>query len=45
MLAADGYRFVGPVEPGAYDFDAQSHLNNAATVRLFNDLRIAYVHG
>jgi acyl-CoA thioesterase FadM len=44
-LAADGYRFVGPVEPRADDFDAQSHLNNAATVRLLNDLRIAYVHG
>jgi acyl-CoA thioesterase FadM len=44
-LAADGYRFVCPVEPRADDFDAQSHLNNAATVRLFNDMRIAYVHG
>jgi len=44
-LAADEYRFVCPVEPRADDFDAQSHLNNAATVRLFNDLRIAYVHG
>jgi acyl-CoA thioesterase FadM len=45
VLAADEYRFVCPVEPRADDFDAQSHLNNAATVRLFNDLRIAYVHG
>jgi acyl-CoA thioesterase FadM len=45
VLAADGYRFVGPVEPRADDFDAQEHLNNAATVRLFNDLRVAYVHG
>lgn len=43
-LAADGYRFVCPVEPTADDFDAQSHLNNAATVRLFNDLRVAYVY-
>jgi acyl-CoA thioesterase FadM len=42
-LAADGYRFVVPVEASAGDFDAQGHLNNAATVRLFNDLRIAYV--
>ena len=42
-LTADGYRFVLPVEPLAADFDAQGHLNNAATVRLFNDLRMAYV--
>src|SRR5207248_799793 len=26
----------------AGDFDAQGHLNNASTVRLFNDLRMAY---
>jgi acyl-CoA thioesterase FadM len=44
-LAADGYRFVVPVEPAADDFDAQGHLNNASTVRLFNDVRIAYVRG
>jgi acyl-CoA thioesterase FadM len=44
-LAADGYRFVIPVEPIPADFDAQNHLNNAATVRLFNDLRVAYVRG
>src|SRR5262249_39467348 len=44
-LAADDYRFVCPVEPRTDDFDAQSHLNNAATVRLLNDMRIAYVHG
>ena len=44
-LAADGYRFVLPVEPAAGDFDAQGHLNNASTVRLFNDLRVAYVRG
>ncbi len=44
-LRAEGYRFVVPVEPVPADFDAQGHLNNAATVRLFNDLRIAYVQG
>ncbi len=42
-LAAEGFRFVVPVEPRADDFDAQGHLNNASTVRLFNDLRGAYV--
>lgn len=45
VLAADGYRFVIEVVPRADDFDGQGHLNNASTVRLFNDLRIAYVHG
>ena len=44
-LRADGYRFVVDVEPLATDFDGQNHLNNAATVRLFNDLRIAFVRG
>ena len=44
-LAADGYRFVVPVELKTDDFDAQGHLNNASTVRLFNDVRIAYVRG
>jgi acyl-CoA thioesterase FadM len=44
-LRAEGYRFVIAVEPAADDFDAQAHLNNASTVRLFNDLRIAYVRG
>jgi acyl-CoA thioesterase FadM len=44
-LAGDGYRFVAAVEPAPDDFDGQGHLNNAATVRLFNDMRIAYVHG
>jgi acyl-CoA thioesterase FadM len=44
-LAADGYRFVVPVESKSDDFDAQGHLNNASTVRLFNDVRIAYVRG
>ena len=45
VLREDGYRFVVMVEPAPGDFDAQGHLNNAATVRLFNDLRIAYVQG
>ncbi len=44
-LRADGYRFVVDVAPAAADFDAQGHLNNAATVRVFNDLRVAYVRG
>ena len=44
-LRADRYRFVIPVVPEPGDFDAQGHLNNAATVRLFNDLRVAYVRG
>ena len=42
-LEADGYRFVGPVTPDPSDYDGQGHLNNASTVRLFNDMRIAYV--
>ena len=42
-LRAEGYRFVIDVEPAPGDFDAQGHLNNASTVRLFNDLRVAYV--
>jgi acyl-CoA thioesterase FadM len=45
VLEADGYQFVAPVVATDTDFDAQGHLNNAATVRLFNDMRIAYVHG
>lgn len=44
-LETDGYRVVAPVVTRADDFDAQGHLNNAATVRLFNDMRVAYVHG
>ena len=44
-LRAEGYRFVIDVEPEPIDFDGQGHLNNAATVRLFNDLRVAYVRG
>jgi acyl-CoA thioesterase FadM len=42
-LAADGYRFVIPAPTVPEDFDRQLHLNNAAIVRVFNDLRIAYV--
>jgi acyl-CoA thioesterase FadM len=42
-LRADGYRFVVDVEPEPADFDAQGHLNNAATVRIFNDIRGSYV--
>jgi acyl-CoA thioesterase FadM len=45
VLAADGYRVVDRIETRADDFDTQGHLNNAATVRLFNDMRVAYVHG
>jgi acyl-CoA thioesterase FadM len=45
LLRADGYRFVIDIEPAPTDFDAQGHLNNAATVRLFNDIRIKYVRG
>jgi acyl-CoA thioesterase FadM len=42
-LRSEGYRFVIDVAPAPTDFDAQGHLNNASTVRLFNDLRMAYV--
>ncbi len=45
VLQADGYRFVIEIEPAPTDFDAQGHLNNAATVRFFNDLRVAFVKG
>ena len=39
-----GFRFVVPAPTLPDDFDRQGHLNNAAIVRVFNDLRIAYVH-
>lgn len=39
----DGFRFVVPVASSPDDFDGQGHLNNAATVKYFNDVRIAYV--
>jgi acyl-CoA thioesterase FadM len=42
-LRADGYRFVVDVVPEPADFDGQGHLNNAATVRFFNDIRGSYV--
>jgi acyl-CoA thioesterase FadM len=42
-LHDDGFRFVVPVAPDPDDFDRQGHLNNAAIVRIFNDLRIAYI--
>jgi acyl-CoA thioesterase FadM len=42
-LEVEGFRFVVPVAPPTGDFDGQGHLNNAAIVRIFNDLRIAYV--
>lgn len=42
-LAADGYRFITSIEPATGDYDAQGHLNNAAIVRFFNDVRVAYV--
>ncbi len=42
-LAHDGYQHVEPVVPEATDYDGQEHLNNAAIVRLFNDMRISYV--
>jgi acyl-CoA thioesterase FadM len=45
VLEADGYRVVEPFDTSDDDFDAQRHLNNAAIVRLFNDMRVAYVHG
>ena len=43
-LHDEDYRFVVPIEPRPDDFDAQGHLNNAATVRIFNDMRVAYIH-
>ncbi len=42
-LAADGYRVVAPVPVADTDYDRQGHLNNAAIVRMFNDMRISYV--
>jgi acyl-CoA thioesterase FadM len=43
QLAREGYRHVRTVPATDADFDRQGHLNNAATVRIFNDARIAYV--
>ena len=43
-LLADGFRTVFDVEPVDADRDPyQDHLNNTAAVRMFNELRIAYV--
>jgi acyl-CoA thioesterase FadM len=44
-LERDGYRYAIPIVPEPGDYDGQGHLNNAATVRLFNDMRIEYVFG
>jgi len=44
-LEDDGYRAIAAVPTRTDDFDTQGHLNNAATVRLFNDMRVGYVHG
>jgi acyl-CoA thioesterase FadM len=44
MLHADGYAAVFDVDPLDSDRDQyQDHLNNHAAVRMFNELRIAYV--
>lgn len=43
-LEDEGFRFVTPIVPQPADFDAQGHLNNAAIGRIFNDVRIAYIH-
>ena len=45
MRAISSFRFVIPAPTVREDFDRQQHLNNAAIVRVFNDLRIAYVVG
>ena len=43
-LVAEGFRAVFDVDPIAADEDVhQDHLNNTAAVRMFNELRIAYV--
>lgn len=43
-LRAEGFRVVFDVEPVDADRDEyQDHLNNTAAVRMFNELRIAYV--
>jgi acyl-CoA thioesterase FadM len=43
-LRADGYHVVFDVEPIDADRDEyQDHLNNHAAVRMFNELRMAYV--
>jgi acyl-CoA thioesterase FadM len=43
-LLADGYRVIFDVTPMPEDADEyQDHLNNSAAVRMFNELRMAYV--
>jgi acyl-CoA thioesterase FadM len=43
-LRAEGFRVVFDVEPVEADREEyQDHLNNTAAVRMFNELRIAYV--
>jgi acyl-CoA thioesterase FadM len=43
-LRAEGFRMVFDVEPIAGDQDEhQDHLSNIGVVRMFNDLRVAYV--
>ncbi len=43
-LAADGCSVIFDLEPVATDADRhQAHLNNSAAVRMFNELRVAYV--
>ena len=43
-LRAAGYRVLFDVEPVPEDADEyQDHLNNSAAVRMFNELRMAYV--
>jgi acyl-CoA thioesterase FadM len=45
-MRADGYRVVFDVETRPGDEDRyQDHLNNNAPVRMFNELRMAYVAG
>jgi acyl-CoA thioesterase FadM len=44
LLRSEGFRAVFDVEPVDADRDDyQDHLNNTAAVRMFNELRIAYV--
>lgn len=43
-LRAEGFRVIFDVEPLPGDEDRyQDHLNNSAPVRMFNELRVAYV--
>lgn len=44
VLSAEGYAVMLDVDPVEEDRDAwQDHLRNTAVVRMFNELRIAYV--